>query len=135
MALREQRSLAYTVFASSWQRSGAGALLLYLATSPEREAEAREALLRELARFGEQPAEPGELVRAISYLSGQVAVQRQTVGSVAAEIAEAWLMGSGLDELVEPAAGYRAVSGEAVRQLAADSLVSARRVEGIVRGA
>jgi zinc protease len=135
MALREQRSLAYTVFASSWQRSGAGALLLYLATSPEREAEAREALLRELARFGEQPAEPGELVRAISYLSGQVAVQRQTVGSVAAEIAEAWLMGCGLDELVEPAAGYRAVSGEAVRQLAADSLVSARRVEGIVRGA
>jgi zinc protease len=134
MALRERRSLAYTVFASSWQRLGAGALLLYLATSPEREEEAREALLGELTRFGERPPEEEELARAVSYLSGQVAVQRQAAGSVAAEIVEAWLMGNGLSDLLDPAAGYRAVTAEAVRQLAADSLVAARRVEGIVRG-
>lgn len=133
-ALRERRSLAYTVFASSWQRARAGALVLYLATSPEREAEAREALLGELARFAEQLPEPEELTRAINYLTGQIPVRRQTVGAVAAEIAEAWLAGTGLEELVDPAAGYRAVSGEAIRQLAAVSLVPTQRVEGIVRG-
>ncbi|HEV8598627.1 MAG TPA: insulinase family protein [Gemmatimonadales bacterium] len=133
-ALREQRSLAYTLFASSWQRSGAGALLLYLATSPEREAEAREALLGELVRFAEQPPEPEELSRAINYLTGQIPVQRQTAGAIAAEIADAWLMGTGLEELLDPAEGYRAVSGGAIQQVAAGFLDPGQRVEGIVRG-
>jgi zinc protease len=133
-ALREQRALAYTIFASSWMRAGAGALLLYLATSPEREAEAREALLSELLRFAEHAPEPEELSRSINYLTGQIPVQRQTAGAVAAEIAEAWLTGTGLEELRDPAAGYRAVSAEAIRQLAADFLDPGQRVEGIVRG-
>ena len=34
-ALRDRRSLAYTVMASSWQRGRAGALLTYIATSPQ----------------------------------------------------------------------------------------------------
>ncbi len=133
-ALREQRSLAYAIIASPWERAGAGALLLYLAMSPEREAEARAALLRELARFAAEPPHEDELTRAINYLTGQVAVERQTSGSVAAEIADAWLAGTGLEELVDPAAGYRAVSGEMVRQFAAASFDETRRVEGIVRG-
>jgi hypothetical protein len=62
-------------------------------------------------------------------------VQRQTTGSVAAEIAEAWLMGTGLRELSDPAAGYRAVAGAEVQRFAADSFEATRRVEGIVRGA
>lgn len=133
-ALREQQSLAYTIFASSWRRAGAGALLLYLATSPEREAEARTALLGELARFRAEPPDSEELTRAIQYLSGQVAVERQTSGAVAAEIADAWLAGSGLEELVDPAAGYRAVSAAQVQQFAVRCFAESARVEGIVRG-
>ncbi|MEO7239353.1 MAG: insulinase family protein, partial [Gemmatimonadales bacterium] len=49
-ALRDRRSLAYTVMASSWQRGRAGALVTYIATSPEREEEARRAMLEELER-------------------------------------------------------------------------------------
>lgn len=133
-ALRDEQSLAYTIFASSWERAHAGAILLYLATSPEREAEAREALLRELARFAAEPPAADELARAINYLAGQVAVERQTTGAVAAEIADAWLAGTGLAELADPAAGYRAVSAGMVQQLAAAAFDPAGRVEGIVRG-
>jgi zinc protease len=133
-ALRDARSLAYTVIASSWQRARAGALLLYLATSPERETEAREALLGELARFRDAPPEPEELGRAINYLAGQAQVRRQTAAAVAGEIAEAWLLGSGLSEIADPAEGIRAVSAPDVLALAVASLDPERRVEGVVRG-
>jgi len=132
--LRERHSLAYTVFASSWQRSGAGALLLYLATSPERESEAREALLAELARFHEAPTDAADVGRAVSYLSGQIPVERQTTGALAAELADAWLVGTGLEELLDPAAGYRAVTAAAIRELAATAFDPARSAEGVVRG-
>ena len=50
-ALRDRRSLAYTVLASAWQKARGGALVTYIATSPEREDEAREQMLVELERF------------------------------------------------------------------------------------
>lgn len=133
-SLRERRSLAYTVMASSWQRAGAGALLVYLATSPVREEEARAALLDELARFREEAPESEELVRSVNYLTGQAQVRRQTAGAVAGEIAEAWLLGAGLSEIADPAAGFRSVTASAVHELAAASLDPERRVEGVVRG-
>ena len=133
-ALRDRRSLAYTVMASSWQRAGAGALLLYLATSPGREAEARGALLDELERFREEPPEPGELAGAVNYLAGQAQVRRQTASAVAGEIAEAWLLGDGLAEVEDPAAGYRSVTADQVLELAGSALAPNLRVEGIVRG-
>ncbi|HEX7025267.1 MAG TPA: insulinase family protein, partial [Gemmatimonadales bacterium] len=133
-ALRDRRSLAYTVMASSWQRAGAGGLLLYLATSPEREEEAEAALLDELALFRDLEPAADEVARAVSYLAGQAQVRRQTGTAVAAEIAEAWLMGDGLDELAEPALGFRRVTAVMIRELAAECLDPARRVLGIVRG-
>ena len=54
-ALRDRRSLAYTVVASAWLKARAGALVTYIATSPEREDEAREEMLRELDRFTREP--------------------------------------------------------------------------------
>jgi zinc protease len=133
-ALRERRSLAYTVLLSSWQRRGAGALLTYIATSPEREAEAREAMLEELARFATEPITPEELTQAVSYLAGQAAVQRQTGSAVAAEILDAWLVGDGLDELADPAAPFRRVTREEVLDVAARSFASGRHAEAVIRG-
>lgn len=133
-ALRDKKSLAYTVIASSVQRAGAGALLIYLATSPEREVEARDALLLELQRFRDTPPDREELVRAISYLAGQAQVQRQTAAAVAGEVAESWLMGTGLEELADPAAGFKSVTAAAVHAMARRYLDPELRVEGIVRG-
>ncbi|MFN0180251.1 MAG: M16 family metallopeptidase [Gemmatimonadales bacterium] len=133
-ALRDRRSLAYTVVMSSWQRARAGAVVTYIATSPEREAEARTAMLAELALLVERGVTEDEHQRAVSYLAGQALVQRQTTSAIAAEMVDAWLIGTGLAELADPGAPYRAVTRAAVQAAAQRYLVPDRRAEGIVRG-
>jgi zinc protease len=133
-ALRDRRSLAYTVMASSWQRGRAGALVTYIATSPEREDEARAAMLDELERFTREPVSPTELVQAVSYLAGQAEVRRQSGVAVAGEILEAWVSGNGLGDLENTAAEFRAVTAEQVLRVAERHLRPEQRAEGIVRG-
>lgn len=118
-ALRDRRSLAYTVVATAWQRRRAGALLTYIATAPERLAEAREAMLEELRGFRDAPPSEAELTRALGMLIGQAQVARQTAGALAGEIADAWLLGEGLQELDDPTAGYRTVTAAQVQEVAA----------------
>ncbi len=133
-ALRDRRSLAYTVMASSWQRGRAGALITYIATSPEREDEARTAMLEELDRFAREPVTDVELRQAVSYLSGQAAVGRQSGTELAGEILEAWVNGNGLGDLADPAAAYRAVGAGDVLRVAQQYLRPSERAEGVVRG-
>jgi zinc protease len=133
-ALRDRRSLAYTVLASSWQRGRAGALVTYIATSPEREEEARASMLEELQHFRESPVSEVELAQAVNYLAGQAEVSRQSAGSLAGEMLEAWLVGDGLADLEDPASAYRAVTPEDVLRVALENLDPARRAEGVVRG-
>lgn len=132
-ALRDKRSLAYTVVATSWQKARSGAFLSYIATSPERETEAREEMLKELRRFAVEPVSADELSRAVNYLAGQTEVSRQSAGAVAGEILDAWLAGPGLEELVDPADAYRRVSAEEVRAVAERTLAGGF-AEGVVRG-
>jgi zinc protease len=133
-ALRDRRSLAYTVLASSWQRGRAGALVTYIATSPEREEEARTAMLAELERFRREPVSGTELQQAVNYLAGQSEVARQSAGALAAEIIEAWIIGNGLGDLEDPASGYRAVTEAEVLQVAQRNFDPSLRAEGVVRG-
>jgi zinc protease len=133
-ALRDRRSLAYTVMASAWQKARGGALLTYIATSPEREDEAREQMLVELERFAEEPVAETELRQAVSYLAGQAEVSRQNAASVAGEILDCWIAAGSLEDMSDPGAPFRAVTAEDVRRLAASSLDPARRAEGVVRG-
>jgi zinc protease len=133
-SLRDRRSLAYTVMATSWQRGRAGALATYIATSPEREPEARGAMLDDLERFGREPVSEAELDQARHYLAGQAEVDRQHGSSVAGEILEAWLIGAGLDDLTDPAARFRAVTAEEVLEVTGANLRRELRCEGVVRG-
>ena len=133
-SLRDRRSLAYTVVASAWQKARAGALVTYIATSPEREDEARETMLEELDRFTREPVSVAELTQAVNYLAGQAEVSRQSGGALAGEILDAWVAGRGLGELVDPAGIFRKVTAEDVQKVAAQSLDPSRRVEGVVRG-
>lgn len=130
-ALRDRRSLAYSVVAAPWQRRRAGALLTYIATAPERMAEARAAMLDELAGFRDAPPTEDELARAVGMLVGQAELARQSAGALAAEIADAWLVGDGLAELDDPAGGYRTVTATEVQAVAA-GLDPDRMAEGIV---
>jgi zinc protease len=133
-ALRDRRSLAYTVLASSWQRGRGGALVTYIATSPEREEEARTAMLEELDVFRSQPVSENELAQAVNYLAGQAEVARQSGAGLAGEVLEAWLIGNGLADLEDPAAAFRRVTAEDVLQVARRHLDFSRRAEGVVRG-
>jgi zinc protease len=133
-ALRDRRSLAYTVMASSWQRGRAGALITYIATSPEREDEARTAMLEELERFTREPVSETELIQAVSYLSGQAEVSRQSGAGLAGEILEAWVNGNGLNDLKDPGAAFHAVSAGDVLRVAQRHLQQSHRAEGVVRG-
>ncbi len=132
-ALRDRRSLAYTVVASSWQKARAGALLTYIATAPEREEEARSEMLSELRRFATERVTDAELLQAANYLAGQTQVQRQSGLALAAEILEAWLAGDGLGELEDTGERYRAVTAEEVRAVAERSFGPDVRAEGVVR--
>jgi len=133
-ALRDRRSLAYTVMASSWQRGRAGALITYIATSPEREDEARTAMLEELDRFTREPVGDAELSEAVSYLSGQAEVGRQRGAEIAGEILEAWVIGNGLSDLNDPGAAFQAVGAGDVLRVAQHNLRQSQRAEGVVRG-
>jgi zinc protease len=133
-ALREKRSLAYTVLGTAWARRRAGAIGVYIATSPAREEEARAEMLKELATFTTEPASAEEMDRAREYLAGQSEISRMTAGAVAGEIAEAWLQGRGLEELESPWEEYRKVTAEEVLAVARETFDPARRAEGVVRG-
>ncbi len=133
-ALRDRRSLAYTVAAFPWQRRRMGALLTYIATTPARESEARDAMLEELARLREVPPPADEVAQAARYLAGQAEVARQRAGAVMGEILDAWLEGTGLAEMEDPAGPYMSVRAEQVHDVARTYLDPDRRAEGVVRG-
>ena len=76
--LRERRSLAYTVATFPWLGRYAGLMLSYIATSPEREDEARSAMLDELRRLVDVPPDDAELDRAKSYTAGAVEMRLQS---------------------------------------------------------
>jgi zinc protease len=133
-ALRDRRSLAYTVLLSGWQHGRGGAMVSYIATSPAREDDARSAMLLELQRFAAEPVSSQELRDAIRYLDGQMRVRRQSASAVAGEILEAWIIGEGLKELDDPGERYRAVTADAVQAAAASALAAGTHAEGVVRG-
>jgi zinc protease len=131
--LRERRALAYTVQAAPWLCRRAGAVLAYVATSPDRETEARDALLAELARLAAETAGDDEVERARRYAAGLVVIRRQRGAAVAGELVDAWVQGT-IAGFPEEESRRRAVT-------AADVLDAARlvfrpegRAEYVVRG-
>jgi zinc protease len=132
--LRDQQSLAYTVQAYPMMRSVGGAFAAYIATSPGREAEAREGLVRELGRLAEQPPTPAEMHRAQQYLIGGRAIAQQSGGTILGELIDTWLFGDGVAERHTVDAALAAVTAAEVAALARDLFHPALAVEGIVRG-
>ncbi len=132
--LRDRRSLAYTVHVFASARARGGTLGAYIATSPEREIEARDGLLEQFALLREQPVTADELERAQTYEIGTHAIHQQSGGAVLGEIVDAWQLGGGLHELAAHDARVRAVTPERVQALVARYVDASRRVDGIVRG-
>jgi zinc protease len=132
--LRDKRSLAYTVAAMPWLRGRGGAMLGYVATSPEREDEAREAMLGELFRLARDAITEDEVDRARNYAAGMVEIQQQSGAAVAAEIVAAWAYGV-LDELIEQPQRLRAVTAADIARVADEVFVADKCAEYVVQGA
>ena len=131
--LRERRSLAYTVAALPWLADRAGAIVTYIATSPEREEEARQAMLEELQRVSTAPMDPNEVERARRYAAGIVEVRRQSGRAVAEELLASWIHGT-TSEFASAPERLRAVTEEDVRRVAESVFREEQRAEYVVRG-
>ncbi|HYW32388.1 MAG TPA: pitrilysin family protein [Gemmatimonas sp.] len=132
--LRDRQSLAYTVSAFPIERHVSGAFAAYIATSPEREDEARAGLLAEFARLRAEPPSDDEMERARRYLIGTHAIALQSGASVLGDMVDAWLFGSGLHELLETETMVARVTADDVLSLARRYYVEGNVVEGVVRG-
>ena len=131
--LREKRSLAYTVAAMPWLKRNVGAMLAYIATSPEREDEARDAMLAELVATGAGEIAEGDIERARAYAAGVLQLRLQSGHAVAGEIMDSWIHG-GLESLPRLADDLRAVTAEQVRDVAERVFQPDKRTEFVVRG-
>ena len=132
--LRDKQSLGYTVHASASDRLAAGMFVAYIGTSPDKEDVARDGLLREFDKLRESPVTDTELDRARTYALGTHAIAQQSGGNVLAELVDAWLYGTGLEELDHYAVRLKAVTPQSMQQVARTYFDAERRVEGIVRG-
>lgn len=132
--LRSRRSLAYTVTAYPIARRQAGAFVGYIATAPAQAAAAREALIEELLRLGTEPLTPEELERARRYTVGSWQIRTQTNAAQLSELAQALMIGAGLEEVREYEDRVRRVTREDVVQAATRWFDPERMVEGSVRG-
>jgi zinc protease len=132
--LRSRRTLAYAVSAAPLPHWLGGAFIASIGTAPEREEEARVALLHELRATAERPLTAAELERAQRYLIGTWQIRQQTNDSQLDDLAAALLLGQGLVELNEYEARIRAVTAAAVQRAAERWLDGEHAVAGIVRG-
>ena len=113
--LRSKRALAYTVALSMITRWLGGAVMAYIATAPEREDEARQALLERDAL-------------------GTWQIRRQTNSAQVSDLTQAYLLGSGIEEINEIEARIRAVTPESILEAARRYFDPALTVQGIIRG-
>lgn len=132
--LRSKRSLAYTVSLLRISRRLGGAFIAYIATAPEREEEARSALLEQFALLRNEPLTEAEVARSIRYTIGTWQIRNQTNTARLGELLQACLIGDGQSEIEQFEGGIRAVTPEAIMEVANKYFDPAVRVEGIVRG-
>ncbi len=132
--LRSKRSLAYTVALMPILRLAGGIFVGYIATSPEREAEARAGLLDQFAALSTEPLGADEIEGAKRYAIGSWHIRRQTNAARLDELTEAFLLGRGREEIDEFEARIRAVDARRVQEAAEKYFRPELAAEGVVRG-
>jgi zinc protease len=117
-----------------FQAQGAGSFLVYMATSPEGEREARRILLQEVETLRREGPTDDEIRRSIRYLNGSYRVGLQTNSAKAAALAESEVLGLGYREVEEYPARIEAVTRDQVHEAIRCWLDPQSCRLGIVRG-
>jgi len=118
LELRDRRGLAYAVNAMNIEGLAPGLFAIYVATSPEKLDESKQAIFAELRTLLDSPPPAGELDRARRYLTGNFEIDRQRAAARAAHMAADARYGLGPDEQRRYAAQVEAVDAEAVLRVA-----------------
>ena len=119
LELRDRRSLAYTVTASSFEGSDSGYFFVYMGTSPEKVVEGLAGLEAELLRLVEEPLGVAELERAKQYIVGSYDIGLQRRSARASLLAFNTLYGVSDLTLRRYADAVLSTTREDVRSLAA----------------
>ncbi len=95
LELRDKKSLAYSVSATSVEGYAPGFFVVYIATAPEKVEQARSGMLEELTRLVEQAPSAQELEHAKRNLIGNHAISQQRNSGHAAHMSLDGLYGLG----------------------------------------
>ncbi len=118
LELRDKQSLAYALSASSSEGIAPGFFAVYIATAPEKAAQAKEGILVELDRLLQSPPGPEELEHAKRHLTGNFSINQQRASNRVAHITHDALYGLGADASQHYAADIAAVTAEDVLRVA-----------------
>jgi zinc protease len=133
-AVRGRRGLAYAVQAFNYHRLRGGAFLIYMATSPKDESEARKVLFQEIAQLRQDGPRLEEVERARRHLRGQYSIAMQGNGARAYHYADAEVRGIGLEEALDYPRRITAVGHQDVGEAIWNYLDPDRCAMGILRG-
>ncbi|MGH9749377.1 MAG: M16 family metallopeptidase [Candidatus Polarisedimenticolia bacterium] len=132
--VRGKRGLAYAVHAFNYHRVAGGAFCVYLATSPENEAEARRVLFQEIARLRREGASREEIERAVRYARGAHAIAMQGNGQRAFRYADAEVRGLGMEAVQTYPDRLAAVGHDEIRDAVWRHLDPDHCALGVLRG-
>jgi zinc protease len=119
--LRDRQSLAYQVQAQSIEGLDPGLFMVYIASAPEKEQQARDGVKIELAKLLEGGVSDDELERARRYLVGSYSVSLQRFGTQASLLS--------LDELYGLGATYHLGYRERIEKVTREDVMRvARRI-------
>jgi zinc protease len=132
--LREKRSLAYTVYGHNDSWGKAGVFYAYIATSPEKEEESREALVNEFLKFKTAGLDDQELATSKRYITGIYQILLETNSALVKQYAKAELLGGGIEGVEEYPKKINQVTKEQIREVANKYFNSQSLAVGVVRG-
>ena len=116
--VREELSLAYSIGSFTSSLKDTGAVGIFAGVGPTRTEEAIRAILDELDRLRQEPIPESELVKAVEFLKGRLALSMEDSFSVAAWYARQQLLGPEVLEPSEAISRFEAVQPSDIQRLA-----------------
>ncbi|MBP2217553.1 pitrilysin family protein [Arthrobacter sp. CAN_C5] len=126
--IREKRGLVYSTYSFSASYADAGYFAMYAGCSPAKTGQVIDLLGAELDRLAAEGISADELRRAVGQLSGGMVMALEDSGSRMSRLGRAELVSGeflGLDEVL---ARINAVTGDQVRELAAELAAAPRTI-------